>query len=137
MDLIVYTDGASRGNPGPASYGFVLSDKKGKVFYQDGGFIGIATNNVAEYTGLIKALEYMLSSYQETDRISVDCRMDSQLLAMQLNGKYKLKSGNLIGLFNRIKFLEKRFNKLTYSHIPREKNKLADKMANNALDNLR
>jgi ribonuclease HI len=129
-DWIVNVDGASRGNPGEASYGFAITDKRGKIVYKESGYIGRATNNVAEYTAVVKALEFALRKKIET----IEVRSDSQLLVRQLKGEYKLKSENLRALHERCRELLRRFKWYEIQHIPREQNKIADKLANEALD---
>jgi ribonuclease HI len=129
-DWIVNVDGASRGNPGEASYGFAITDKQGKVVHKDCGYIGRATNNVAEYTAVVKALEFALQKKIET----IEIRSDSQLLVRQLKREYKLKSENLRALHERCLDLLTRFKWYEIHHIPRAQNKIADKLANEALD---
>lgn len=133
MVLTIYTDGASRGNPGQASYGFVVFNESGKK-YEEGAYIGVNTNNFAEYTAVVKALEYVKKNYTQ---VSINFFMDSKLVAEQLSGRYKIKSLNLIPLVNKIRTLEMGVKKVSYKHIPRSMNTLADAMANKALDNLR
>lgn len=140
--LIIYTDGASRGNPGPASYGFVILDEKGKVLYKEGKSIGKTTNNVAEYTAVLQALRYVSSIPPEvrlarggTDHVSgIELYADSKLVAEQLSGNYKIKAFHLKPLIEQIKILAVELGGITYSHVPRSQNKLADKLANQALD---
>lgn len=127
---IIHVDGASRGNPGEASYGFVILNSSGKVIYQESGYIGRATNNVAEYTALVRALEFAVQK-----RIKqVEIRSDSQLLVRQLAGLYKIKSEPLAKLHQCCKELLANFEKFQIQHVPREENRLADKLANFALD---
>lgn len=134
MKLVIYTDGASRGNPGPASYGFSIRDSNKKLIYQEGKHIGIATNNFAEYTAVLKALEYIAKDFKQ-DSLCINFFMDSKLVAEQLSGRFKIKSPNLIPLINLIKELEEKLGEITYQHIPRALNKDADLLANLALDN--
>jgi len=134
VKLIIYTDGASRGNPGIASYGFSISDGKGKILFEEGKYIGIATNNFAEYSGVLNALKYIKKHYPNAEQINF--YMDSKLVAEQLSGRYKIKSLNLKPLIHEIKELEAKFELITYKHIPRELNKRADSLANQALDSL-
>jgi len=132
--LMLFTDGGSRGNPGPAGIGFVIfkTDPFGKLekLDQTGKRIGIATNNVAEYTALIEGL----TKCQILGALEVSCFLDSLLVVCQLTGKYKIKDLNLQKLCQKIKLLENNFKKVTYTHIPREKNHLADSLVNKALD---
>lgn len=131
MKLTIYTDGASRGNPGKASYGFVVFGN-GKKIYQEGKYLGIKTNNFAEYTAVLCALEYVKKHFKG---VSVSFLMDSKLVAEQLSGRYKIKSPNLIPLAREIRNLcEDR--EVSFAHIPRSGNMLADMVANQALDSL-
>ncbi|TSC66443.1 MAG: ribonuclease HI [Microgenomates group bacterium Gr01-1014_80] len=132
--LIVYTDGASRGNPGPASYGFTIADEKGKLLHEEGEYIGKTTNNVAEYTAVLEAFKLIREKYQKQNLLQIEVYADSKLLAEQLSGRYKVKHPNLRPLFDQIKILEIELGRVFYTHIPREKNTLADRLANKALD---
>lgn len=132
MILTIYTDGASRGNPGKASYGFVVFNEDKKKVHEEGKYLGIKTNNFAEYSAVLKALEYVKKSFPEVAEIKF--LMDSKLVAEQLSGRYKIKSPNLISLITQIKTLIEGFEKISYKHISRENNSLADAQANKALD---
>lgn len=124
--LKVFTDGASRGNPGLAGAGV--------YFPAHGGyhrFLGEATNNVAEYSAVILALE----KAKEFGAKEVEMYMDSKLVAEQLSGRYKVKNKNLARFFLKIWNLSHDFRKISYQHIPREENARADAMANEAIDN--
>ncbi len=134
MKLIVFTDGASRGNPGPASYGFTISKESGQLIYQEGKHIGVTTNNVAEYTAVLKSLQYLKEKFDSD--LEVIFYMDSKLVVEQLSGRFKIKSEHLKGIIYKINQLARLFGKVSYNHVPRELNKQADKMANIALDNL-
>ncbi len=129
--LIVFTDGASRGNPGPASYGFVIREE-GKVVYKEGKALGITTNNVAEYTSVLQALKYIKKNY--TSILPVEFFADSRLVVEQLSGRFKIKSPHLRILIDEIRNLEKKIGEVNYTHIRRELNKDADRLANIALD---
>ena len=135
MKLIIYTDGASRGNPGPASYGFTISGENGKLLHEEGEYIGKATNNVAEYTAVIAALKLVKGKYAKHFPLEIKLFADSKLLAEQLSGSYKIKHPNLKPLFDQIKVLELEIGDISYTHIPRGKNAEADRLANKALDN--
>ena len=135
MKLIIYTDGASRGNPGSASYGFTISDENRKLLHEEGEYIGKTTNNVAEYTGVIAALKFVKEKYGDKLPVKIDLFADSKLLAEQLSGRYKIKHPNLRPLFDQIKILEMELGSILYTHVPRDKNKEADRLANKALDN--
>lgn len=134
MKLIIYTDGASRGNPGPAGYGFTISDANGKLLNSSGKYIGIATNNVAEYTGVLEALKYASREYG-CDNLQIEFFMDSKLVAEQLSGRFKIKSSHLRPIAEEIKILAMELGGAIYTHVPRTKNTAADRLANLALDN--
>lgn len=132
MKLIIYTDGASRGNPGHSSYGFVICDEKGETIHKEGKYLGIKTNNFAEYSAVLAALEYIKEN--KNAKTQLEFFIDSKLVVEQLSGRFKIKSENLKELIRNIRELEIEFNKISYTHIPREKNKIADSLANLALD---
>ncbi len=134
MKIIVYTDGASRGNPGPASYGFTISDGNRKLLYEEGKDIGITTNNVAEYTGVYEALKYIKGKYGK-HTLEVELYADSKLVVEQLSGRYKMKSPNLKPIFEKIKILAMELGGVIHTHVPRIHNSAADRLANLALDN--
>lgn len=134
MKLIVFTDGASRGNPGPASFGFTISDERGNLLYEEGRYIGITTNNVAEYTGVLEALMYIKGNLAKESKVSIELYADSKLVVEQLSGRYKIKSPHLKPLIERIKILALELGGVIHSHIPRSKNTEADRLANLALD---
>ncbi len=127
---VAYIDGASRGNPGPASIGVVFQDEKGVGVKNISLRIGQTTNNVAEYLALIFALQEALMMRAEEIQIFTD----SELLAKQFNGEYKIKEESLKLLSTLIGHLRKGFHKVVVTHVPREQNRLADKEANKALD---
>jgi ribonuclease HI len=126
----LYTDGGSRGNPGPAAYGFLIYEGK-KELCKEGKKLGTTTNNVAEYKAIIEGLR---SAMEISD--SVEVFSDSELVVKQLNGEYKVKKEHLKVLFGIVKSLERRFKEISYTHRPREHpmQKLADKLVNEALD---
>lgn len=126
----MYVDGASRGNPGPSAYGALLLTTGGTSVEELSQFIGEATNNVAEYRGLIAGLTKAL--VHSPDQLTV--KSDSQLLTQQLLLKYRVKDPKLIPLFDQAKSLLKQFPEVEIIHIPREENRQADILANNALD---
>jgi len=128
--LTLYVDGASRGNPGPSSYGALLLDESGASLAELSEYIGEATNNVAEYQGLLAGLAKALE--HSPDHLTV--QSDSQLLTHQLLLKYRVKDSKLIPLFDRAKALLKQFLRVEIVHIPREENRRADVLANNALE---
>jgi ribonuclease HI len=123
-------DGASRGNPGPASYALVLKDASGKVMFQLGKKIGRQTNNVAEYYALLAALDYAVGHGIKALRI----RSDSELLVQQMRGRYKVKSADLKPLHERASKLARQLEYFVIEHVPREMNREADALANQALD---
>jgi len=123
-------DGGSRGNPGPASYGVVIRDGGGEVVAKLKKYIGRMTNNVAEYYGLIAALDYAESHGVRAIRIE----SDSELLVKQMRGLYKVKSEDLRPLFERAQKMSKTFDSFRIEHVYREQNREADALANEALD---
>lgn len=128
--ITVFCDGGARGNPGPAAYGFVIK-KDGRTIKSQGGFIGIATNNVAEYTAIVEALNCLKSV---APKQNLSFFVDSQLVASQLSGIFKIKNPTIREMVFKIRTLESGFGKITYTHIPREQNKEADLQVNIALD---
>jgi phosphoribosylglycinamide formyltransferase-1 len=128
--IIAYIDGGSRGNPGPAAAAFVLSDASGTQLEAKAFFLGRATNNVAEYTGLVKALE--AAAQMGSEQLSVFS--DSELLVKQINGQYRVKSEHLRPLFQQAMSLLSRFKSWKIQHVIRDKNKQADSLVNQALD---
>lgn len=135
MKLIIYTDGASRGNPGLSSYGFVVLDEEGKVLYEEGKYIGITTNNVAEYTAVLEALTCVREKFAKKEQVKIQFFMDSRLVVEQLSGRFKIKSPHLKPIVEKILILNLELGGAVFTHVPREKNYQADKLANIALDN--
>mgnify|MGYP001590892270 CR=1 FL=1 len=127
---VVYADGASRGNPGPASIGAVVYDENGKEVHAVSRRLGRATNNEAEYQAAIAGLEAALA----LGGGEVELRMDSELIIRQLQFRYKVRNERLRPFFNRIIELRNKFDVFSLNHVPREKNKRADQLANLALD---
>ncbi len=134
--IIIYADGGARGNPGPAGAGAVVLDEQQNVLAEVSDFIGHTTNNVAEYKALIGGLRAAIKLFPgQTFDMHLDVRMDSQLVIRQLQGKYKVKHPNLKPLFEQAKeFIGAYFPNISYEHVPREKNTLADALANDAMD---
>ena len=130
-ELIAYTDGASRGNPGPASYGVVIQDAHGKTLETLSQYVGEATNNVAEYRGLLAALEYAVS--RQARRLKIYC--DSELIARQMQGRYRVQSPALKPLYERARKLADQIGHFSIENLPRGQNRQADLLANQALDN--
>ncbi|MEK6732029.1 MAG: ribonuclease HI family protein [Candidatus Omnitrophota bacterium] len=128
--ISIFIDGASRGNPGPSGIGIVFCDEQGNVVKKLFKFIGNATNNIAEYSALIYALqEALIDRYDE-----VKIKSDSELLTRQLTGEYKVKNDNLRLYYDLFQHISKGFNKIEVISIARENNSLADKLANKAID---
>lgn len=127
----VYTDGGARGNPGPAGLGVVIYDEKDNLMSRHNKYIGVATNNQAEYQALILALE----KAKEMGAQNLECFLDSELVVKQLNGEYRVKDRDLGPLFIKVWNLKQGFKKITFCHIPREKNKEADRLVGEAVKN--
>ena len=126
----IYVDGASRGNPGEAGVGVVISTTDGKVLKETGRYLGKTTNNVAEYQALIIALKEAKSLGAEAIKIFAD----SELMVKQIKGEYKVKSAGLLPLYQEAKALLMEFSRYGIIHINREKNTEADRLANQAID---
>jgi len=126
--LKIYIDGASKGNPGPSGIGAVIC-RDGRAIKNIASFIGNATNNVAEYTALIYGLQEGLMLNAE----NIEINTDSQLLYRQIKKIYKIKSANILGLYNQALHLMSAFKQVSIKHIPREENRGADKLANKAV----
>ena len=132
--LVIHTDGGSRGNPGPAACAFVI-EQNGKEVFHNSKFLGIATNNFAEYSGVIDAIGWVI----ENNTLSpITFYLDSELVVRQINGLYKVKDENLKKLFlevlTKIKELKVR---ITFKHVPREENSDADLLVNQELDSVK
>jgi probable phosphoglycerate mutase len=128
--VVVQADGGSRGNPGPAGYGAVVFDEAGAVLAERAASIGKATNNVAEYSGLIAGLEAAL----ELGATAVTVRMDSKLVVEQMSGRWKVKHPDMQPLAQRAAALARRFDGVDFEWVPRARNKHADRLANEAMD---
>ena len=136
-DLVIHTDGASRGNPGHAAIGVTIQDGEGRTLKEFGEYIGKATNNVAEYMAILRALEETKKLIPEDERktTSVELKLDSELAARQLDGRYKVKNKNLYELYIQIHNMRVAdFPNLTFTHVRRQFNEDADRLANEALD---
>ncbi len=130
MKARLFTDGGARGNPGPAAYGFVLEGEDGTVLAAHGEAIGIATNNVAEYSALLAGLEKAVElAVDEVEVVS-----DSELMVKQMRGEYKVKNAALRELSLRAAELARRLGTVRYTAVRREHNELADRLVNEALD---
>lgn len=128
--VIIYSDGGSRGNPGPSASGFVIMNQYEHVLHEGGMYLGITTNNQAEYHGVRLGLEKALEMNMKT----VDFRVDSMLVVNQLKGIYTIKNRELWPIHERIKELVMHFEKVTFTHVRREFNQLADGMVNKILN---
>ena len=135
MVLNIYTDGGSRGNPGVSGYGLVIYEDNQKVLYQEGRFLGIKTNNEAEYSGILAALEWVKKNKTNYNITQLNFFADSQLMIRQLQGLYKVKAPTLLPLYAQVQQLLTQINLPTkYTDVRREFNKLADELANQAMD---
>lgn len=130
MHVHLYTDGGSRGNPGPAASGAVIKTPKGEVVAEVMRYLGSTTNNQAEYTAIIIGFE----KAAELGATKVDVFMDSELATKQLKGEYKVKNPEIAKRFLEVKNLMHKFERVTFTHIYREKNKEADALVNKCLD---
>jgi ribonuclease H / adenosylcobalamin/alpha-ribazole phosphatase len=126
----LFTDGGARGNPGPAAYGFVLEADDGTVLAAEGRAIGVATNNVAEYSGLVAGLRKALELHVP----DVEVVSDSELLVKQMRGEYRVKNEALRALFVEASTLARGLQSVEYRHVKRAHNELADRLVNEALD---
>jgi ribonuclease HI len=132
--LLIYTDGAARGNPGPAGAGAVLRDaSSGEIVAEIARFLGIRTNNYAEWT----AVELALAKALRLGAKQVDLRMDSELVARQISGRYRVKHPDLKPIHARVMAMLARLDAYTVGHVPRELNKEADRLSNVAIDDPR
>jgi ribonuclease HI len=132
--IIVYTDGASRGNPGHASAGFVIQTSDGVIWYQGGVYLDKATNNVAEYMAVKLAFEKLIKDFSHWLPAEIELRADSKLVIEQLAGRFKIRNPGLLPIYQQIKTLIPQLGEVSFTHVPREQNFLADGMANQALD---
>lgn len=130
-EVQLYTDGGSRGNPGPSASGFVVLDMGGKVLHREGKYLGITTNNQAEYQALKLGLEKVLHTFQSQ---TVHVYMDSQLVVNQMKRIFKVRNRDLWPIHDSVVSLLPKFKRVTFDHIPRELNKLADAEVNKCLD---
>jgi len=131
--ITIHTDGGSLNNPGQAGIGFVIYDNESKILYEKGEAIGIATNNVAEYTALIRALTYV-RDFILNEVESLIIKADSELMIKQLKNEYKVKNQDLKTLYNEVLLLVQEINlPITYIHVYREQNVLADSLVKKSL----
>lgn len=128
--IVAYIDGGARGNPGPAGYGVRIETVDGAVVEELHGALGIATNNVAEYNGLLAALRWAVEHGERDVRI----RSDSELLVRQMKGEYRIKHPGLQPLAAKARLLMMELGRVTFEHVRREQNKDADRLSNVAMD---
>jgi len=128
--ILARIDGGARGNPGPAGYGVLLEDRAGRKLAELSHYLGPRTNNVAEYSGLIAALEYAAAHPPK----AVKVLSDSELLVKQMRGEYKVKSPELRPLYEKAKALSHRLEWFAIEHVARRENRAADRLANRAMD---
>ena len=128
--IVAYIDGGARGNPGPAGFGVRIEHQDGSLVEEFGESIGVATNNVAEYRGLLAALERVKVQGYRSARI----RSDSLLLVQQMLGNYKVKNAGLMPLHAKARLLAHEIGRVTFEHVRREANTHADRLANAAMD---
>ena len=129
-ELVIFSDGGSRGNPGPAAGAYVIKDPHGLVVEESGVFLGVTTNNVAEYRALLAGLEKAVKLRPQ----KVDCFLDSELVVKQLNGQYRIKDEKMRQLFGEISKITKYFKNVSFNHVPLSQNKRADELVNRTLD---
>ncbi len=128
----IFTDGGSRGNPGPAAYAYVIK-RPGQPDIEEMAYLGQSTNNIAEYTGLVKALEHA----RDLGGKKLIVNSDSELMVKQMNGQYKVKNEGLRTLYSQASALRRQFESVTIKHVYREQNSQADALCNEAMDNPR
>ncbi len=130
MSITAYIDGGARGNPGPAGYGVRIENEQGALVSEFNGFLGSATNNVAEYNGLVAALKYA----QQHGHTHVHIKSDSELLVKQMRGEYRVRNAGLQPLYEEARAIARNIGRVTFEHVRREQNKDADRLANLAMD---
>ena len=128
--MIAYIDGGSRGNPGPAGYGVYITDGEGRKLAELSDYLGVQTNNFAEYSGLVAALEYAVEHGYSTVKVV----SDSELLVKQMKGQYKVRSEALAAIYNEARALVRKLDRFEVRHVLRHLNKDADRLANLAMD---
>jgi ribonuclease HI len=128
--ITAYFDGGSRGNPGPAGWGAYIVNDDGTVLAELSGALGVATNNVAEYTGLIAALQWAA----DNDVTAMAVKGDSLLIVEQMRGNYKVKNEGLKPLHMKARMLVMQIGNVSFAHVPRDKNKDADRLSNVGMD---
>ncbi|HEY1042057.1 MAG TPA: reverse transcriptase-like protein [Candidatus Paceibacterota bacterium] len=135
MRFTIYADGGSRGNPGPAGSGAIIRNESGETVATVSEYLGVSTNNVAEYTAVLRALEKLAAMLESTSKeADVEVRMDSMLVVRQMSGEWKIKHENMKPLAASTNEVIQRFRSVSFAHVYREDNKDADKLANEAMD---
>ena len=130
-DYLIYSDGGSRGNPGPAAAAFLVFNINGERIYHCGKFLGETTNNVAEYQAVLMAVSWLLKNISQKERAKYSFYLDSELVVNQLSGRYQIKDEKLKKIAIEIKKMESKFNgKITFNYLPREFNRMADYLVN-------
>jgi ribonuclease HI len=133
--ITIFSDGGARGNPGPAGAGAIIAYAGGEVIATVSQFLGVQTNNWAEYEALILALSALSKRFgAQTNTLTIDAHLDSELVVRQLGGQYKVRESSLIEQYTKVRTLEAQFQKVRYIHVPRSENAVADKLANEAMD---
>jgi ribonuclease HI len=130
FDIIANIDGGARGNPGPAAYGVVVRNAQGEVIKEWGEYLGIQTNNVAEYSALVAALDYAVKEHYPALKVL----SDSELLVRQMRGQYRVKNPALREFYDRAQALARKLQQFSIEHVLRERNRAADRLVNQVLD---
>jgi ribonuclease HI len=138
--MILNTDGGARGNPGPGALGIVIKDTSNTVTFTEGKYLGVCTNNEAEYNGIIFGLTTVLNNFSNGSDKALSCVLDSELVVKQLKGEYKVKNDRIQQLHTQAKKVETELKQkgftITYTHTERKNNKQADTIVNEVLDNV-
>ena len=135
MRFTIYADGGARGNPGPAGSGAIVRNESGETVATVSEFLGVATNNVAEYTAVLRAFETLAAMLEDNARdADLDVRLDSMLVVKQMSGEWRIKNEGLKPLAAGVAELARRFRSVSYTHVYRDQNKDADRLANEAMD---
>jgi ribonuclease HI len=133
--ITIHSDGGARGNPGPSGAGAVIADESGEVISTVSQFLGVQTNNWAEYQALILALTEVAKRFDgEAAGLTINAHLDSELVVRQLGGQYKVREPALMAQFQKVRTLETQFHTVRYTHVPRSQNAAADQLANEAMD---
>ena len=130
----IFTDGASRGNPGPSASAFLIINNENKILFQDAFYVGITTNNNAEYIALLKAIEKLIE--MDTLQANLLFFSDSKLMVNQINGQYKINKDHIKEYVSKINEYKSKFLSSKFEYIPREQNRQADKLCNQVLDKI-